>query len=75
MDDEAGAVKAFLTQRPVTYPILMGDAKLGEDFGGVLGLPFSFLIDAQGRVVARYQGENDLQAMEAKIKELLARQR
>jgi thiol-disulfide isomerase/thioredoxin len=75
MDDEAATVKEFLTQRPVTYPILMGDAKLGEEFGGVLGLPLSFLIDAQGRVVAKYQGEADLSKMEAKIKELLPHNR
>ena len=49
----------------------MGDAKLGEQFGGVLGLPLSFLIDAQGRIVARYQGESDLAVVEAKLKELL----
>jgi cytochrome c biogenesis protein CcmG/thiol:disulfide interchange protein DsbE len=75
MDDESAAVKEFLAERPVTYRILMSDAKLGEDFGGVLGLPLSFLIDPQGRIVAKYQGEADLAKMEAKIKELLPRPR
>jgi cytochrome c biogenesis protein CcmG, thiol:disulfide interchange protein DsbE len=75
MDDEVASVKQLLTQHPVTYPILMGDAKLGESFGGVLGLPLSFIIDAQGRIVARYQGEADLVKMEAKVKELLSHQR
>lgn len=75
MDDDVTSVKQLLAQRPVLYPIVMGDAKLGEQFGGVLGLPLSFLIDAQGRIVARYQGESDLAIMEAKLKELLPRQR
>jgi len=75
MDDDVTSVKQLLAQRPVQYLIVMGDAKLGEQFGGVLGLPLSFLIDAQGRIVARYQGESDLAVMEAKLKELLPRQR
>jgi len=49
----------------------MGDAKFAGQFGGVLGLPLTYLIDAQGKVVARYQGEADLQKMEAQIRRLL----
>jgi peroxiredoxin len=73
MDDDANEVKKFLAAYPVTYPIVMGDARFAEHFGGVLGLPLSYLIDAQGRVVARYQGELDLAKMEAKVRELLGR--
>lgn len=72
MDDDVAEVKKFLAQHPVSYPIVMGDAKLAEHFGGVLGLPLSYLIDAQGRVVARYQGEADLAKMEAELKKLLS---
>lgn len=75
MDDDAALVKEFLAAHPVSYPIVMGDVKLAETYGGVLGLPLSYLIDTQGRVVARYQGEADLVKMEAKIKELLGRPR
>jgi peroxiredoxin len=75
MDDDVTSVKQVLAERPVQYPIVMGDAKLGAQFGGVLGLPLSFLIDAQGRIVARYQGESDLARIEANLKELLPRQR
>jgi peroxiredoxin len=74
MDDEPESVTQMLAQRPVSYPIVMGDAKLTASFGGVLGLPLSYLIDAQGRVVARFQGEANLPRMEATIKELLSRQ-
>jgi peroxiredoxin len=75
MDEETTEVHEFITRRPVSYPILLGDAKLGDEFGGVLALPLTFLIDAQGRVVARYQGESDLAKMEAKIKETLSRKK
>src|SRR5690606_16998840 len=71
MDDDRSEVTRFLAQYPVSYPIVMGDAKFAGQFGGVLGLPLTYLIDPQGRVVARYQGEADLAKMEAKIAELL----
>lgn len=71
MDDDGSEVEKFLAQYPVSYPIVMGDARFAGQFGGVLGLPLTYVIDPQGRVVARYQGETDLAKMEAKIRELL----
>jgi len=52
---------------------VMGDAQLGERFGGVLGLPLIYLIDPDGRVVGRYQGEADLKQLESQIKSMLRR--
>ncbi|MHB8478078.1 MAG: TlpA family protein disulfide reductase [Steroidobacteraceae bacterium] len=72
MDDDAAAAKRFIARHPSSYPILLGDAELGESFGGVFGLPLTYLIDPKGRIVARYQGNGDLAKMEAKIKALLA---
>jgi len=71
MDDDEQSVRSFLAKRPVAYPVVMGDATLGEHFGGVLGLPLSYLIDANGRVVARFQGEARLPTLEAMVKEHL----
>jgi cytochrome c biogenesis protein CcmG, thiol:disulfide interchange protein DsbE len=73
MDDSAADVAALLARQPLTYPVVMGDAKLAAIFGGVLGLPLSYLIDAQGHIAARFQGETDLPRMEATIKDLLSR--
>jgi peroxiredoxin len=71
MDDDIAPAKEFLAKHPVSYPIVMGDAKLGETFGGILGLPTSYLIDRRGRIIARYRGEADLAKMEAQIKTVL----
>ena len=68
MDDEAAPAKRFVAKNPVDYPIGLGDAKLGERYGGILGLPQSFLIDQRGHVLARYKGEADLSQVEAAIK-------
>jgi cytochrome c biogenesis protein CcmG, thiol:disulfide interchange protein DsbE len=73
MDDDSAPVKRAYEKYHLNYPVAMGDARLGESFGGVLGLPLSYLIDADGRIVDRYQGELDLPQLESKIKSLLAR--
>jgi cytochrome c biogenesis protein CcmG, thiol:disulfide interchange protein DsbE len=72
MDDDSASARRLIARHPTAYPILIGDAELGESFGGVLGLPLTYLIDPKGRIVARYQGNGDLAKMEAKIKALLA---
>jgi peroxiredoxin len=71
MDDDAAPVKRAYEKYHLNYPVVMGDAQLGERFGGVLGLPLSYLIDPDGRVVGRYQGEADLKQLELQIKSLL----
>jgi thiol-disulfide isomerase/thioredoxin len=45
MDDDAVAAADFARELKLDYPIVMGDAQLGELFGGVLGLPLAYLID------------------------------
>jgi cytochrome oxidase Cu insertion factor (SCO1/SenC/PrrC family) len=73
MDDTATPVMRAYEKYHLNYPVVMGDAQLGEHFGGVLGLPLSYLIDPQGRIVARYQGELNLKKLESQIKSLLRR--
>src|SRR4051794_37484552 len=71
MDDELAPVKRFLAKHPVSYDIVLGDTKLAESFGGVLGLPLTYVLDTQGRIVARYEGAADLASIEARVKTLL----
>ena len=73
MDDTATPVKRAYEKYHLNYPVVMGDVHLGEQFGGVLGLPLSYLIDPKGRIVARYQGEPNLKQLEAQIKSSLPR--
>jgi len=73
MDDDSAPVKRAYEKFHLNYPVVMGDAQLGELFGGVLGLPLNYLIDMDGRVVGRYQGEVDLKKLELQVKSLLPR--
>jgi thiol-disulfide isomerase/thioredoxin len=67
MDDDAAPVVRLLAKHPVEYPIGLGDAPLGARYGGILGLPQSFLIDRQGVVLARYKSDVDLSKLELAI--------
>lgn len=71
MDDEAAPAKGLLAKRPVDYPVALGDEKLGERYGGILGLPQSFLIDRHGLILARYKGEADISQIEATVRSQL----
>ena len=73
MDDDLAPVAALVRERAVNYPVVMGDEHIGLLYGGVLGLPVTYLIDRRGIVRARYQGAADLGAMESAIRKLLGR--
>lgn len=69
-DDPAAALKAYKRQR-LNYPVAMGDARLGGLYGGVQGLPLTFLIDRHGTIQARFQGETDMNLIETRVRQLL----
>jgi peroxiredoxin len=71
MDDDPELARRLYKKLRLNYPVMMGNEKVGELYGGVLGLPVTFLIDSQGEVRARFQGETDLNAMEEQLKALL----
>ena len=72
MDDDATPVVGLVAKLKLNYPVLMGDANLGRKYGGVLGLPLTYLIDRDGVVRARIQGESDLKTMEKRLQTILA---
>ena len=73
MDDGDAQVRRTARRLHLEFPVVMGDAKLGEAYGGVLGLPVTFLIGRDGVVAAKLKGETDLVALERHVKKLLAR--
>lgn len=72
MDDDAAPVRTFVQDRQFNFPVVMGDEKLGTLYGGVLGLPITFLIARDGKAAARFDGEADLRDLEEQIQKLLA---
>jgi cytochrome c biogenesis protein CcmG, thiol:disulfide interchange protein DsbE len=75
--DRGGAdqVQRFLEQRGITFPVAMAPRTVARDFGGVPGLPTSFLIDREGRVRQSVSGIFAEPALRMAVDRLLAEPR
>ncbi len=71
MDDDSRPVRKTVRRLQLDFPVVMGDARLGDAYGGLLGLPVTYLIDREGKVVAKFKGDSDLDAMERDIESAL----
>jgi cytochrome c biogenesis protein CcmG/thiol:disulfide interchange protein DsbE len=47
-------IKPFMNEFSINYPIALGDLQLVNKYGGIRSIPTSFIIDQEGRLVARY---------------------
>ena len=72
--DDAGisVVKAFVQKYQIKYPILMTDGRVDKAFGGISGIPTTFVIDSAGNISKKYVGYNSKAVFETDIKALLA---
>lgn len=71
MDDTRDPVRAFVGRLRPNFPVVMGDEKLGNLYGGIFGLPVSYLIGRDGRIEARLAGATDMDALEERVESLL----
>jgi thiol-disulfide isomerase/thioredoxin len=53
---EPEEVQAFIAEKQIRYPQVLGEEGTKESFGPFLGYPTKYLIDREGRVVKRYFG-------------------
>jgi peroxiredoxin len=72
MDDDEPPVRQFQQQFKMNYPVALGNPKLADQYGGILGLPITFVIDRNGQVTARHVGATEPSVIEAEVQKLLA---
>lgn len=60
LDTDQGAIYDFLDQTPVNFTIVPDPSGHRAEAFGVVAMPTSFLIDAEGRIVARFEGGEHL---------------
>lgn len=65
-------VERFVEERKINYPVAIASPELEAKFGGVMGLPTSFLVDTEGRVVQKHVGLHDPVLYDREIRVLLS---
>ncbi len=65
------AVNRFVKKNRINFPVLVGDEEITVAFGGIRGIPTTFLIDREGKIVRKYVGEQDKSVFEEAVKQLL----
>jgi thiol-disulfide isomerase/thioredoxin len=72
MDDESGSVVEFYKEFGMNYPVAVGNQRIGELYGGIFGLPTTFLIGRDGRIYAKHTGATNPAVIEDEVQQLLA---
>jgi thiol-disulfide isomerase/thioredoxin len=72
MDDEPGPVVEFYREFKMNFPVAVGNQRIGELYGGVFGLPTTFLIGRDGRIYAKHTGAVGSSVIEDEVQQLLA---
>lgn len=72
LDDSAAPVETIRRRFAFNYPVLMGDAKLGNLYGGILGLPVKFLVGRDGRILHIWTGEIAPALLEKQVQSALS---
>lgn len=71
--DEGGAsvVVPYAQEVGISYPLVIGNQEVTQRYGGIRGIPTSFLLDREGRIVQKWTGMIDAQTLEQSVKALL----
>jgi thiol-disulfide isomerase/thioredoxin len=72
MQDTPDSVNNFYQQFRLNYPVAMGNAQLAALYGGIYGLPTSFVIGRDGRIYSQHSGTTGAGVFEKEIEQLLA---
>jgi len=71
-DDSPEPVRQFYKEFRMNYPVAMANDEVDQLFGGVIGLPTTFLIGRDGRIYAKHTGTTDIAVFEEEVRTLLA---
>jgi peroxiredoxin len=63
-------VKPFMKDYGINYPIVLGDNQVVAAYGGIRGIPTTFVIDKEGRIRASFEGYRPASVFEKLIQQL-----
>ncbi len=69
--DEPDKVQQFAQANHMNYPVLLGNDEISAQYGGISGIPTTFVIDRAGKIVERFEGFRPRETFEEVVKKLL----
>ena len=70
-DDDDEALKKFVQNSGINYPVAIASDEIRFQYGGIAALPTSFLLDTEGRIVQKHEGLRNPVLYEVEIRSLL----
>ena len=69
--DKEAVVGPFVEKMGMNYTIVFGDRDVTQRYGGIRGIPTTFLLDRSGNIVKKWVGVTSKETFENEIKKLL----
>ncbi len=69
--DEPADIRQFAASHGINYPVLLGNDEVSALYGGISGIPTTFIIDKSGKIVRRFEGFTERSVFEREIESLL----
>lgn len=66
-----GDMASFIQQYNINYPVVFGDNKVTEDYGGIRAIPTTFIVDKKGTIRSKHIGYTSQEVFEEEIEKLL----
>jgi peroxiredoxin len=71
VEDDATDLRNFYHKYQMNYPVVPSDLKIADAFGGVLGLPTTFVIGRDNKIHGKHNGATNFQTLEQEVVALL----
>ena len=70
-EGDPAALYKLIEKYGINYPVLLADLEIARGFGGVSGIPVTFLVNRKGEIVKKYLGYVEHDVLEEEIKQMI----
>ena len=70
--DGASVVAPFAKTHEINYTMLLANDETAHSYGGIVGIPTTFILDRQGKIVKKFIGVVPPETFEQAVQALLA---